>query len=167
MDTINLRFKYTQSEYVKADRKYLLASKTISKANIIFVAAFFVFSVVYLLLSSFSGAGIFACTAAVIAGMIGCVLYFLTPAQKFKSYAKFQEEYSLAFSVDGISFKTSTVGSELKWDIYLEAWECHDFYFLIQASRTYTLIPKRAFASAAEMKDFEYLIASKMKLLQV
>ena len=104
---------------------------------------------------------------AVITGIIGCVLYFYIPIYKFKSVAKYQEEYSLLFFEDGIKFKTSTIDSELKWTIYSETWECNDFYFLIQTPRIYTLVPKRAFASLTEKNAFDKLITSNMKLLQI
>ena len=165
MDIINLTFKYTQNEYVKAERRYLFASKTITKISVIVLAAYFPSAAICLFLSSFSLWGIIACAMAIIAGIMGCILYFYIPLYKFKHTAKYQEEYSLVFSADGIKFKTSTIDSELKWSVYSEAWECDDFYFLIQAPRMYTLIPKRAFCEVSEKNAFEKLVISNMKLL--
>ena len=167
MDTLKLTFKYTQSEYVKAERKYLLSSKVISKVSIVILAAYFLFAIAYLFLSSFNLWSIIALVVAVIAGIMGGVLYFYIPIYKFRSTAKYQEEYSLLFSSDGIGFKTKTIDSELKWSIYSEVWECNDFYFLIQAPRIYTLIPKRAFTSSIEKNTFDKLVTSNMKLVQI
>ena len=167
MDTVNLTFKYTQSEYVKAERKYLLASKIVSKTSMVILAIYFLFAITYLFLSSFSLWSIVFLAVAAIAGVMGCVLYFYIPVYKFKRTAKYQEEYSLSFSLDGIKFKTKTIDSELKWSIYSEAWESNAFYFLIQAPRMYTLIPKRAFVTSIEKNTFDKLVTSKMKLLQI
>ena len=54
METLKLRFQYTQSEYIKAERQYLISSKTIHKYDIALVTLFLLLSVVYILFSSFS-----------------------------------------------------------------------------------------------------------------
>lgn len=55
------------------------------------------------------------------------------------------EEYILVFSYDIISWKTSKIESELKWDFYTELWKSKEFYYLIHAPHMYTIIPKRVF----------------------
>ena len=167
MDTLNLTFKYTQSEYVKAERKYLLSSKVISKVSIVILAVYFLFAIAYFFLSSFSLWSIIALVVAIIAGIMFGVLYFYIPIYKFKSTAKYQEEYTLLFSLDGIKFKTKTIDSELKWGVYSEVWESNDFYFFIQTPRIYTLIPKRALASSTEKNTFDKLVTLNMKLIQI
>ena len=54
LETVELRFQYTQSEYIKAERQYLISSKTIHKYDIALVAVFLLLSVIYMLFSSFS-----------------------------------------------------------------------------------------------------------------
>ena len=41
METVELRFQYTQSEYIRAERQYLISSKIIHKYDIALVAVFF------------------------------------------------------------------------------------------------------------------------------
>lgn len=53
-ETVKLGFQYTQSEYIKAVRQYLISSKTIHKYDIALAAVFLLLSVVYMLFSSFS-----------------------------------------------------------------------------------------------------------------
>lgn len=55
------------------------------------------------------------------------------PILKFKQAEKYHEEYTLIFSKNIIRFKTPSIESELKWNIYSMLWENHDFYYLIQA----------------------------------
>ncbi|WP_242866010.1 YcxB family protein [Desnuesiella massiliensis] len=65
-----------------------------------------------------------------------------------------------------IKWKTSNIESELKWDIYSELWESDDFYFLIQAPRMYTLIPKRVFEDQEEKQTFEEITLSNLKSIK-
>ena len=51
----------------------------------------------------------------------------------------------------------------MKWDIYSALWESHDFYYLIQAPRIYTLIPKRVFKDLNEKQLFEEITQSRVK----
>ena len=163
MDTVELTFKYTQAEYVKADRQYLIASKTISKTSIVVLAIFLPASLLYLFLSSFSVPGIIFTAIGVVAAIVGSTLYFYLPLYKFKITPKYKEEYTLTFSNSGITFKTPSIDSTIKWDMYSEIWESNDFYFLIQSPRIYTLIPKRAFGSPVEMRMFEDISISNLK----
>ena len=163
MDTISLTFKYTQAEYVKADRQHLIASKTISKTSIVVLAAYLPASVLYFLFSSFSVLSIITVVIAVVAAITGSALYFYIPSYRFKQTSKYHDEYILAFSGSGIKFKTPSIDSELKWNIYSEIWESKDFYFLIQVPKLYTLIPKRAFKDFIEMQNFEEIVQLNLK----
>lgn len=54
LETVELRFQYTQSEFIRAERQYLISSKTIHKYDIALVAIFLFLSGFYMLYSSFS-----------------------------------------------------------------------------------------------------------------
>jgi len=163
MESVELVFKYTQSEYVKAERKYLFASKTITKTSVVVLALYFPASINYLFFSSFSTPSVIAAAIAIFAAAVGSLLYFYIPAYKFKRTAKYHEEYNLTFSNVGIKFKTPSIDSELKWSVYSEFWESGDFYFLIQAPQMYALIPKRVFESPAVKQTFEEIVLSNLK----
>lgn len=165
MESIDLTFKYTQDEYVKAEKQFLFANKTITKQNIVFLAIYLPFSIWYLLFSSFSVLSIITFGVALICAIIGCTLYFYIPVHKFKQTSKYHEEYNLIFSKDCIRFKTSTTNSELSWSVFSEIWESKDFYFLVQVPRMrlYTLIPKRAFSGFSAKQAFEEIAFSNLK----
>ena len=93
-------------------------------------------------------------------------LYILMPILKFKQTAKYHEEYTLVFSKETIKFKTQSMESEIKWDIYSALWENRDFYYLIQAPRIYTLIPKRVFKDLNEKQLFEEIAQSRVKTIK-
>ncbi|WP_313133258.1 YcxB family protein [Anaerocolumna sp.] len=162
METVELTFQYTQGEYVKAKRQHIIASKTITKTNVVVLAVYLSFSLWYFF-SSFSVLSGFSLGFALFALIAGCTLYFYVPIQQFKRTSKYHEEYNLTYTKDGILFKTPTIHSELKWDIYSEFWESTDFYFLIQVSHIYTLIPKRAFLNLADQQAFEKMALSNLK----
>jgi len=163
MGTINLTFKYTQYEYVRAEQQYLIANRTIRKYDPIIAIIFLLFSTCYLFLSASSTFSIVFLAITLIVFMLGCFLYFYVPVLKFKQTSKYHEEYTLKFSRESIEFKTPSIDSVLKWNVYSELWESSDFYFLIQAPRMYTLIPKRAFANPADKQAFEEIALLNMK----
>lgn len=163
METLKLRFQYTQSEYIKAERQYLISSKTIHKYDIALVTLFLLLSVVYMLFSSFSVFSILIFGLIIVVTALGSYIYILMPILKFKQTAKYHEEYTLVFSKETIIFKTQSIESEMKWDIYFALWESHDFYYLIQAPRIYTLIPKRVFKDLNEKQLFEEIAQSRVK----
>lgn len=167
METVGLVFKYTQKEYVKAARQYMITSKTIRKRDPVFLAVGFATSIFCLLISSFSAPSIALFAAILIVAAIGGFLYFYAPVLKFRQTAKYQEEYRLTFSEDGIGFKTPSIDSRLNWSVYPEAWISGDFYFLIQAPQVYTLIPRRAFLSDADMRVFENILIKMIKTIKV
>lgn len=134
-----------------------------TKTGVFMLALYFPLSLICLFLSSFHPLGIIALGVALFSAAVGCVLYFYLPVSRFKQTPKFREEYYLAFSRDGISFKTASVCSELKWDVYSEMWESDAFYFLIQAPKTYALIPKRAFCGPEARRAFEELASSNLR----
>jgi hypothetical protein len=163
MERIRLSFKYTQGEYVKAERQYLFASKAITKTSVVVLALYLLLSLVYFFLSSFTVLSSIFLGIALFAFVAGCTVYFYMPVYKFKQTSKYHEEYNLTFSLEKIEFKTPTIDSELKWDVYSDFWESNDFYFLIQAKRIYTLVPKRAFRNLATKQTFENIVLSNLK----
>jgi hypothetical protein len=146
VDSVEVRFQYTEREYVKAEREYLFAGRVLSKFIIVFIPLFFVFSLYSLVASRMSPyVGIFSLAVSVVGILFELALYFYVPRRNFKITSKLREKYFLKFSTDGIVFKTQTIDSSLKWDIYSALWESDDFYYLVQQSGNFTLIPKRAF----------------------
>jgi len=162
-DTVELKFQYTKEEYVKAFRLYLLADRAAGKFARGFILLFSAFSIYYLLSSGFGALGILCCVLSAVAIAIELLLYFYIPHRNFINSPKLHEEYLLIFSPDEIIFRTSGIDSRLKWDIYSALWESGDFYFLVQASRNYTLVPKRVFKDSGEREIFKSLAAKAVK----
>lgn len=163
MKTVQLTFKYTQSEYVKAVQQYLIANKTIRRYDLILVVVFWLFSISYLFISSFSTFSMILAGTVLIVTILGSWVYFFMPIFRYKQTAKYHDEYLLLFSKDIINWKTSNIETHFKWDVYSELWESNDFYFLIQKSHQYTIIPKRAFENQEEKQAFEEMALPNLK----
>jgi hypothetical protein len=159
METIVLTFKYTQNEFVKAMRQYLIANGTIRKYDPAIIAVFLLFSV----LSTSSIINIILLVVTTIFSAFVIYLYFCLPVLTFKQNLKYHEEYTLTFSKAEIIFKTPSIDSVLQWSIYSEFWESDDFYFLIQTPQLYSIIPKRAFINSTDRKTFEEIVMTTIK----
>lgn len=165
LETVELKFQYTQSEYVQAERQYLIYNKTLHKYDIALAVVFLSVSAIYMPFSSFNIASVLIFGLVITITVLGCYLYFLMPILKFKQTKKYHEEYTLILSENTIHFKTPSIESEVKWNIYSMLWENHDFYYLIQAPRVYALIPKRVFRDQNEKQVFEEFAQSNLKTI--
>ena len=166
LETVELKFQYTQKEYVQAERQYLIADKILHKYDLALATLFLVFSIVYMLVSSFSLFSIILFGTVIIVTAMGCYVYFLLPILRFKQTKKYHEEYTLTFSKDSLYFKTPSIASEMKWNIYSAIKENDDFYYLIQRPRIYTLIPKRVFKSQKERQTFEEIVQFNLNTIE-
>lgn len=155
MEQVAIAFQYTEKEYVKAVRKYLVVTDIIKKLDLALAIIGVPCAMVYFFLSSFGWFSILLLVCAVLfSGFIG-LQYLYVPVMTFRKTPKFREEYRLTFSADGILFETATIHSELKWEAYTIFWESEEVYYLVQEEHVYTILPKRAFAGDAEKLAFE------------
>ena len=161
MEAVTVQFRYTQEEFVKAERKFLFASKAITKTSMIILGLYLPFSIWYLFSTNYSAISIVSVCVALLATALGCMVYFYIPISRYKQTTKFQEEYNLTFSAEGIHFQTASINSGMKWDVYTELWDCGDYYFLVQGPRVYTMLPKRVFAKEAEQEAFEAIATAQ------
>ena len=97
----------------------------------------------------------------VIAGLFSLMLvvaFAVMPPLVFRREPKFRDEYSLAFSPDGIHFRTTHIDSQLHWSLYSHALIDTHSYMLYYGSRQFTVIPKRVFDSSEQQQAFEHLL---------
>ncbi|HEY2760611.1 MAG TPA: YcxB family protein [Pirellulales bacterium] len=92
-------------------------------------------------------------------------LYLLPPSEFvlfFKRNPKFLETYHLSFSENGIHFKTESIDSTIAWSHYNKVLEDQNVILLIYGSRMYTVIPKRVFSDASQLKAFREIVARQI-----
>jgi len=157
-NTISLRFKYTEEEYLEATRLYILRSPDL----IIRFTVCSLYAIGCILLFTWLGIAsemipVFA-VAACLPFIMAVLLLFVVPRQRFRSDPKFRDEYLLQFSGDGIHFKTAQIDALLQWSLYNKVLENERFYILVYGKNMISVIPKRAFASANQETAFGELL---------
>lgn len=166
MEAIEVRFQYTEKEYIQAGRQFLLMNKLLKKSDIVLSIVLLPFALLYLFLSDFSTLSIVVCICTVIYMVIIGILYYLIPKMTYKQNSKLQEEYYLVFSEEGIKFRTNTIHSDLQWDVYKDFLENEAFFYLCQNKQLYSVIPKRAFKDEEEIQRFQELVCKRVKKYQ-
>lgn len=162
-ETVELRFKYTEDEYVSAMRRYF-ARALYTKTDIVAGVAAVIAGILFLIYSENSFVWDFLIFAGVILLLINFVAYFIAPRLRFRREPKLHNEYFLKFSEDGIVFKTAGIDSNLQWSLYDKVWATDKFYFLFYGRNTFTVIPKRAFDSREQEEVFKSMLRRKISL---
>jgi hypothetical protein len=160
-EVVELRFSYSEKEYVSAYRKYFLAKKR--AAFFIIIAAGLILAGIYFLLFG----GDVPLTVSMIATgafLLGLLVTssILLPRQRFRADPRFKGEYFLRFSEEGIEFHTDDIDAKVSWRIYKEAVESREFFLLSDGGSTLTVIPKRAFASADQESLLRKMLDTKV-----
>lgn len=163
MEKIEISFKYTKEEYVKAFREYLLLTKTIKKRDMIVAVLVIIFSTIWLILSKEILSGV-CLLCGFLFFILSCNLYYWMPGRNFSQNSKFREEYNLTFSNEGIQFKTDSINSDLKWSTYVNSMESEEFFYLIQAKQVFSVIPKRVFESVEVENGFREMVLKNLNL---
>jgi len=156
--TISLRFKYTEEEYVAALRLYLTRSKDlIIRMGILFLYSVGCVALFMWLDFAFNFIPLFV-FAACFPFIMAFLLFFIVPRQRFRSDPKFQDEYLLQFSDEGIQFKTAQIDALLQWSLYNKVLENERFYLLVYGKNMISVLPKRAFTGAPQEATFRELL---------
>ncbi len=156
--TINLSFRYAESDYVRALRAHY-ASRLRLRLDIV-VTIVLVGIGVYLWRSpSLHWLGLACIVVAVVFALMLVAAFTVIPPLAFRREPKFRDDYSLTFSPEGIHFRTAHIDSQLQWSIYSRALVDVHSYVLYYGSRQFTVIPKRVFQSVEQLQSFEQLLA--------
>jgi hypothetical protein len=159
--TVHLSFRYSEKDYVRAMRAHL-KSRLRLKVDIVVIvlAAGFGFYEWHSLDSPWWGISLVFVSA--VLALVLAVGFGIVPKVVFRTEPKFRDEYSLAFSGDGIHFQTAHIDSQLEWSIYNRALiDAHSFV-LYHGGRSFTVIPKRVFEAPEHLATFERLISEKI-----
>ena len=156
-ETINLSFRYLESDYVRALRAHYVSKLRLP----LDIAAVIVLPLVgvYLWRSpDLRWLGVTCLATSAIFVLILIASFTVIPSLIFRSQPKFQDDYSLTFSPEGIHFRTAHIDSQLQWSMYSRALVNAHSFLLYYGSRQFTVIPKRVFQSAEQQQIFEQLL---------
>ena len=155
--TINLSFRYTENDYVRALRSHY-ASHLRLRLDIV-VTVVLVGIGAYLWRSpSLHWFGQVCVVVAVAFALMLVAAFTVIPPLAFRREPKFRDDYSLTFSPEGIHFRTAHIDSQLHWSMYSRALVDARSYVLYYGSRQFTVIPKRVFQSTEQQQAFEQLL---------
>jgi YcxB-like protein len=99
----------------------------------------------------------------VLVGMIA-ITVFVYPRWQFRRSARARGEQSHRFSDDGFEVSLSDSRSEAKWTFYQKVIATRDLYLLMHNNRLCNVIPRRAFASAADEALFVDILKRHVRL---
>jgi len=161
MQTVQLRFTYTEAEYLDASRLLLLRETSI----VLRLAAILVLFVLAMLLlmvlvpASFPLWAVALITPLFLVALSHKILVGM-PRKYFRGNENMREEFLLTFSHDGVWVRTSKIDSKLAWSLYTRVVENKSMYVIVYGkdARMMTAVPKRVFRSAQEEIEFRNLL---------
>jgi hypothetical protein len=163
--TVNLTFRYVESDYARALRAHFASRLRLR------------FDIVVAIVLAGIGTWLWRSPSAHWLG-VGCVLvaalfvlmlvaaFTIVPRIAFRREPKFRDEYAFTFSPDGIHFRTAHVDSQLQWGMYSRALIDPHSYVLYYSSRQFTVIPKRVFGSAQDQEAFEQMLTQHVPQIE-
>lgn len=159
--SIDLRFQYTDNEYADAIKCYYLSLVNV-KLDIIFSIFFVCIGSFFWLTGSESIINkIVIFPASILLLMLIFVIY-INPKKTFRQQPKFQNEYNISFSVEGIHFQTENINSSIEWNHYLKTIENKRFFYLVYGKNMFTIVPKRSFMNDEEEALFREMVNEKI-----
>jgi len=156
--TVNLSFHYRESDYVRALRAHY-ASRLHLRFDLALCVILAVTGVCLWPLEDMHWFGVVFLAVAVIFALMLLAAFVVIPKCIFRSEPRFQDDYTLAFSTEGIHFQTKHIDSNLQWHMYTRALVDAHSYLLYYGSRQFSLVPKRVFDNDEQRQSFEQLLA--------
>lgn len=162
MQPVQLRFTYTEAEYLNASRLLVLRhTNIVLRLAVMFVLLYAGGICLALLLPEY----IFPISmiALMIPVFVTTVFYKALvdmPKKYFRRNDNVREEFLLTFSDDGVWLRTSRIDSKMAWSLYTRVLENSSMYVVVYGkdARMMTAVPKRVFKSAQEEVEFRNLL---------
>ena len=157
---INLSFRYAENDYVRAMRAHYASQLRLPLDILVIIVLIGVGA--YLWRSpSLHWLAVAGISLAVVFALMLIAAFRVIPTVAFRREPKFRDDYSLAFSPEGIHFRTAHIDSQLQWSMYSRVLIDAHSYVLYYGSRQFTVIPKRVFQSADQRQAFEQMLTER------
>ena len=157
MDSIDLRFTYTEAEQVDAVRLYYDKALQGRRSTLIALLCIGFGCLIGFGWHDWVFAELLIALGAAILAMIG-YSYFILPYRTYRNDPKLKNEFHLTFSDNGIHFQTSNIDSQIGWGLYHTVWRSRDLLVLVHGKRTMTILPLRAFSSQDDIEIMNRLL---------
>src|SRR5882724_2865656 len=136
--TVNLSFRYSEIDYVRAFRAHY-ASRLRLRLDIIITVVVAGIGAYLWRLPSLHWLGLACVIVAVAFALMLVAAFTVIPRLTFRREPKFRDDYSLTFSPEGIHFRTAHIDSKLQWSLYSHALKDGDSFVLYYGSQQFTI----------------------------
>lgn len=160
-DSVQLRFKYDEKEFLAATRLYFWHSKEVVARLIV---VYVLFAAGFLLLNSLLDFPIPLWIMLILIALVGLGWFHGVvidlPRARFRGDPKFRDEYNLIFTEAGIEFKTQNLDAKFAWSFYTGVLENDSFYLLVYGKNinSLSILPKRAFQDSKQEAIFRQML---------
>jgi len=162
MQPVQLRFTYTEAEYLNASRLlFLRETKMVARLVVFFLLILFGGFLLTILVQEFTFPfWLVVFFALLFEGVFVHKLFVDLPRRYFRGNANVREEFLLTFSHDGVWVRTPQIDSKMAWSLYTGVFENSSMYVIVygKGARMMTAVPKRVFKNAAEEVEFRNLL---------
>jgi hypothetical protein len=157
--TVQLTFRYEEIDYVRAFRTMTMSRKRLW-IDLAVMAPCIALGIYFRIIRPEVSTGWFLIGCASVYTLVLALLWHVVPRVAFRQDPKRRDEYFLAFSPEGIHFRTGQADSHLQWSFYYQAIVTSHAYLLVYGKRHFSVIPKRVFRNAEEQGEFEKLLTT-------
>ena len=155
---IEVAFRLSRSEYVRALRFCLRKRHLVSWIQLLTIAVALALAVVMArVMERVSVLCTMLFVLAVMLAVYSLYQCLIKPGRIFDRDPMLHREVRFRFNGEDIARQDSEVAVLLDWRVS-KVWRNRDFYFLFEGKESYILLPRRAFGSAEEEKQFERLV---------
>jgi hypothetical protein len=154
---ISLCFRYSEGDYTRALRAHY-ASRLRLWLDIPAIVVTGIAGVYFWRSPDLHWVSIVSMSASGLLLLILALAFIVIPPIAFRREPKFRDQYTLAFSQEGIHFTTAHIDSQLQWSIYSKALIDAHSYVLYYGRSAFTVIPKRVFPNEDQQRAFDQLL---------
>ena len=151
---VKVHFTLTAAEAYAVQRRVFLRAWS--------VWWFIVFELAIVIVGIIVSSAVLIAIGGVSVLIYGVQIWWWRPQQMWRRQALMRSEQTLTISDEGIAIQYAGASSATEWSFWKSARRLGDAYVLQGSQRGYTLIPRRAFASAADERVFRELIAARL-----
>jgi hypothetical protein len=119
-ETINLSFRYSERDFARAMRSHY-ASLMRPRFDIVVIILLSALGAWFWRSPGSHGFGVFLLGASAVLALILVAAFVIMPPLALRLQPKFRDDYSLAFSPQGIHFRAVKMDSQLQWSLYSRA----------------------------------------------
>lgn len=156
---VDLEYQISEGDFMDAYEVFWRSRKHGSKSELIWGAVAVVFGVILLYVGYLIGWALVA-SGVMLAALIP-LRHFLHK-RAYRENPVFAGSTSVSFGEEHIQVANPLGESRLKWSFYRSAMESDAFFMPMISKRSFSIIPKRSFASEEEMASFRDLLESKL-----